>query len=213
MPGFINTDKRPGFGVPEPPKPKVVPGGKQGGTVAPAPDPGKGYRPDLAPQPPAQNTPGTESGGGILENWFNARASGSDPAYEYAMKRGGDEIDNRMSAGGSFNSGARGQALTDFAANMGAKRLGQLDTLAAGASGEHLGRLGMMFNQGLGIAGGKAGLSTAYDLGAAGNMDAANRAQQQMFLNKAGVDSQFAQGRLNSLINAYAAYESGGGSK
>lgn len=158
----------------------------------------------------APSTTGSESGPGILESWFNQRAAGTDPAYEYAMRRGGDSIDNRMAAGGSFNSGARGQQLSDFAANMGAQRMGQLDSLAGGASGEHMGRLGMMFQQGLGLAGGQAGLASAYDLGAAGNMDAANRAQQQMFLNKAGVDSQFNQGRANNLINAYAAYQSGG---
>lgn len=173
------------------------------------PKPPKAATPASAPQaaPPAGG--GSESGAGILENWFNARASGTDPAYEYAMDRGMDSIDDRMAAGGSFNSGARGRQISDFAANMGAQRLGQLDALAGGASGEHLGRLNMMFNQGLGVAGGQAGLASQYDLGAAGNMDAANRAQGQMFLDKAGVDSQFAQGRLNSLINAYSAYQSG----
>jgi hypothetical protein len=155
---------------------------------------------------------GTESGGGILENWFNARATGTDPASEYAMKRGMNAIDDRMSAGGSFNSGVRGQQISDYAANVEAQRMGQLDALAGGASGEHLGRLNMMFNQGMGLASGQAGLSSQYDLGAAGNMDAANRAQQQMFLNKAGVDSQYAQGRLNTLAGAYSAYQSGKGS-
>src|SRR4029078_10813788 len=59
---------------------------------------------------------GSESGPGILESWFNQRVNGTEPAYEYAMQRGGDAIDARMAAGGSFNSGARGQQLSDFAA-------------------------------------------------------------------------------------------------
>lgn len=153
---------------------------------------------------------GSQSGPGILENWFNQRANGTDPGYEYAMKRGMNDIDSRMAAGGSYNSGARGQNLSDFAANMGAQREGQLDTLAAGASGEHLGRLGLMYQQGLGLAGGESGLASAYDLGAAGNMAAANQAQQQMFLNKAGVDQKASQGLISNLINAYAAYKAGG---
>ncbi len=180
--------------------------GAAGGTPA-----GAGAAPGAAP--PAGNAFGSQSGPGILESWFNQRATGADPAYQYAMNRGMDAVDNRMAAGGAFNSGARGQQLSDFAANMGAQRSAQIDSLAAGASGEHLGRLGLMFNQGMGLANGESGLATAYDLGAAGNMQAANQAQQQMNLNKAGVDSQFAQGRLNTAINAYTAYNSGGSGK
>ena len=163
-----------------------------------------GPAPDTSPY-------GTESGPGILESWFNQRANGTDPAYEYAMNRGGDAIDTRMAAGGSFNSGARGQQLSDFAANMAAQRMGQLDTLAGGASGEHMGRLGMMFNQGLGIANGLSGAGTAYDLGAAGNMSAAAQAQQQMALNKAGVDAKANAGLANTVLNAYAISQSGRG--
>jgi hypothetical protein len=85
---------------------------------------------------PQQSPYGSQSGPGILESWFNQRANGTDPAYEYAMQRGGDAIDTRMAAGGSFNSGARGQQQSDFAANMAAQRMGQLDALAGGASGE-----------------------------------------------------------------------------
>lgn len=163
-------------------------------------------------QPTAAPNPyGTESGPGILESWFNQRAAGTDPAYEYAMRRGGDAIDSRMAAGGSYNSGARGQQLSDFAANMAAQRMGQLDTLAGGASGEHMGRLGMMFNQGLGLAGGMAGAGTAYDLGAAGNMSAAAQAQQAMALQKAGVDARANAGLVNNALQLYAISKAGGG--
>lgn len=153
---------------------------------------------------------GSQSGPGILESWFNQRAAGTDPAYDYSMKRGMEALGNRSAAAGNFNSGAARQQESDFAANMAAQRMGQLDALAGGASGEHLGRLGLMFQQGLGIAGGQAGQASAYDLGAAGNMAAANQAQQQMFLNKAGVDQQAAQAGINNLLGIYAAYQSGG---
>lgn len=160
-------------------------------------------------QPQSPNPYGSQSGPGILEQWFNQRANGADPGWLYAMGRGMDSIDNRMAAGGSYNSGARGQQLSDYAANMGAQRESQLDTLATGASAEHMGRLNAMFGQGLGMSQGMAGLASAYDLGAAGNMGAANEAQQQMYLNKAGVDQQAAQSHLNSAIQGYAAYQSG----
>lgn len=144
---------------------------------------------------------GTESGPGILEQWFNQRANGTDPAYEYGMGRGMDAIDRRMAAGGSFNSGARGEQLSDFAANMGALRMGQLDSLAGGASGEHQGRINSMFAQGMGLAGGQAGLAGQYDIGAGNAMSAANQAILMMMLNKAGVDSQATQGFINNLFS------------
>lgn len=154
--------------------------------------------------PPAGGpTGGSQSGPGILEQWFKQRAEGEDPAYKYSLGRGMDEIDNRMAAGGSFNSGARGLQLSDLAANMGARRMGQLDQLAAGASGEHLGRLDMMFRQALGLAGGESGLVTAYDLGAAGNMEAAADAQRNMYLNKYGVDSQGNQAAFNNISSIW----------
>jgi len=164
------------------------------GTPAPGPDP---Y--------------GTESGNTYLEDRYLNRLNGQDPAFNYALKRGGDAIDTRMAAAGAFNSGARGQQLSDFYANMVAQSQGQLDALAGGATGARQSKINSMLGTGLGIAGGEAGLSSAYDLGAAGNMDAANRAQQQMFLNKAGVDSQANQGRFNNLLSMYTAYNSGGG--
>lgn len=176
---------------------------------APAPGMGRGdaYAPKLPP-PPAQY--GSQSGPGILESWFNQRANGTDPAYEYALKRGGDDLDSRMSAGGSFNSGARGQQLSDFYANSGAQRMGQLDSLAGGASGEHQNRVNSSMMQGLQLAGGQAGLASAYDLGAAGNMQAASNAQQQMYLNKAGVDQQANQGLINNGFSALKMFYGGG---
>lgn len=168
-------------------------------TAPPLPGGGK---PAAAPGSGAEPAMGTESGPGILENWFNRRASGTDPAYEYTMGRGMDAIDNRMAAGGSFNSGARGQQLSDFGANMGAQRMSSLDSLAGGASGEHQGRLNSMFQQMLGLSSGQAGLAGAYDISAANNMSASDQAILQMMLNKAGVDSKADQGFLNNLFSA-----------
>lgn len=152
---------------------------------------------------------GSQSGPGILEQWFNMRANGTDPAFEYGVKRGSEALNNQFAARGAYNSGAATQGLGDMYSDLVSQRMGQLDALAGGASAEHQGRLNAMFGQGQALAGGQAGLASAYDLGAAGNMAAANQAQQQMMLNKAGVDQQAAQSHLNALINGYAAYQSG----
>lgn len=152
---------------------------------------------------------GSQSGPGILESWFNMRAGGNDPAYEYAMRRGGDSIDTRMSAGGSFNSGARAQQLSDYAANMGAQRMGQLDALAGGASGEHTGRLNSMFNIMNMLAGGQSGLAGAYDTAAAGNMSAANEVMRQLAMNRAGVDTKGNQGAINLGMDIWGLSKAG----
>ena len=161
-------------------------------------------KPAMATAPaaaPSANPYGYASGPGILEDWFNQRANGTDPAYEYAMKRGGDAIDTRMAAGGSYNSGARGQQLSDYAANMGAQREGQLDTLAAGASGERQRRLEDMFSQGLGLAGGESGINSSYDLAAGKSMSDALSALLGFTTNKAGVDAKSNQQGLSNIIS------------
>lgn len=174
--------------------------------LGPAPganDPGKGSSyAGTQSQTPAAGTParGSESGPGILESWFRQRAEGTDPGFEYASKRAADDIDRRMAAGGSFNSGARGQAISDMYANLTSQREGQLDSLAGGASGEHQGRLNSMFNVMNQLAGGQAGVTGAYDLKSADALNAANQAILSMYLNKAGVDSQSNQAGLNNLF-------------
>lgn len=159
---------------------------------------------------PAADPYGSQSGNTYVEDRYLNRLYGQDPAFNYAMKRGTEEIGNRASAAGNFNSGAARQQESDFYANILAQSQGQLDALAGGASAARQGKLNAMFGQGMGLAGGQAGLSSAYDLGAAGNMQAANEAQRQMFLNKAGVDTQSAQGGFNNLLGLYTAYQSGG---
>lgn len=175
-----------------------------------APDPGGGadYARNTSMQQPQEaavpGAPyGSQSGPGILESWFNQRATGTDPAFEYAMKRGTEALGSQYSAAGGFNSGAARQGESDLYANLVAQRMGQLDALAGGASGEHQGRLNAMFGQGQQLAQGQAGLASAYDLGAAGNMQAANQAQQQMFLNKAGVDQAGNQGAVNLFTSIF----------
>ena len=145
-------------------------------------------------------TGGTQSGPGILEDWFNQRAKGVDQAYDYATKRGMQTLGNASAARGGFNSGASRQQESDFMANMGAQRMGQLDALAAGASGEHQNRLNSMFGQGLGMAGGQSGINSAYDLMAGKSMSDALSALLGFTTNKAGVDSKSNQQGLQNII-------------
>ncbi len=151
---------------------------------------------------------GSESGPGILEQRFNNRLNGTDPAYNYAVKRGMTDLDNRYSAAGSFNSGAARQGESDLVANLTAKSQSELDALAGGASGEHQGKVNSMFSQGLGIAGGQAGLAGSYDLGAGNALSSANMGALMMALQKAGVDSQAAQGFINNLLAGVSALKS-----
>ncbi len=164
--------------------------------------------PQSQPKTPAP-AQGTQSGPGILESWFNQRANGTDPAYEYGMKRGGDEIDNRMAAAGSFNSGARNQQLSDFAANSNAQRMGQLDALAGGASGEHQNRLNSMFSQGNALAGGESGINSAYDLAAGKTQSDALSALLGYQTEKAGIDSKANQGLINNGFGLFSSIYGG----
>lgn len=121
-------------------------------------------------------TYGTQSGPGTLNQWFGERATGTDPAYEYLSKRGLTSLDNAASARGGYNGGASMQQDSDYLSNLGAQDLGNLDKLAAGASGENATSLNTMLGLGMGLAGGQAGLGGAYDLGGANAMSGANNA-------------------------------------
>jgi hypothetical protein len=163
-------------------------------------------------QGPSAATPyGSESGNSYLEDRYLQRLYGTDPAFNYAQQRGMQALGNQYSAAGMANSGAARQGESDFMANLIAQSQGQLDTLAAGATGARQRKLEDMFSQGLGIAGGQAGAGTAYDLGAAGNMSAAAQAQQQMNLQKAGVDAKANQGLINNAMSLYGLYQQGQG--
>lgn len=148
----------------------------------------------LAKAPP---TYGTQSGPGVLDQWFNERASGTDPAYEYETKRGLTSLDNAAAARGGYNGGASMQQDSDYLANMGAQREGQLDSLATGASGENQANLNSMLGLGMGLAGGEGSMGTAYDVGGANAMSAANTTG--LGLGAQGVGLQY--GANQNLIN------------
>lgn len=158
---------------------------------------------DMAGPPPSPT--GSESGPGILESWFNQRAAGIDAASQYATRRGLDALNDRYAAAGMANSGAARQGDSDLLANIEAQRAGQLDALAAGASGEHQRKLDSMFGQGLGLAGGQSGINSAYDLKAAGVQSDALSAALNYFLNKAGVDDKSRQTGLNNILGIWGA--------
>jgi len=144
---------------------------------------------------------GSQSGPGLLEQWFNERANGTDPGWDYATKRGLASIDSGAAARGSFNSSANAQNESDFMANMAAQREGQLDALAGGASGERQGLLNTMFGSANSLAGGQAGTASNYDMASAGAQSSALNAIIQMMLGKAGVDSQATQAGINNVTS------------
>lgn len=149
-----------------------------------------------APQPQG----GSQSGPGIMEQWFNQRASGTDPGWEYGMGRATDSINKQFAARGGYNSSGAMQSLGDMYANAQSQREGQLDTLAGGASSEHRGRQNDMFSQGMGLAQGQAGTAGAYDQaqGSAQSQQLANQLMLQ--LTKSGVDQATAQAQVNAIL-------------
>lgn len=157
----------------------------------------------MAPPPGGSSAPptyGTESGPGILQQWFGERANGADPGYEYATKRGLTAINNEAAARGGFNGGASEQQDSDYLANMGSQREGQLDTLASGASGERGNQLSTMLGFGTGLAGSEAGLGSAYDLGGANAMSGANNAGLGYGAQAAMIPYLANQGFLSNLM-------------
>lgn len=161
-----------------------------------------------APAAPAGPTYGTQSGPGILDQWFNERASGTDPGWEYAMGRAGDSINNQYAARGGYNSSGATQSLSDMYANATTQRESQLDALATGASNEHQNSLNSMFTQGLGIANGASGAGEAYGT-ASGTEQQQNTANQTyLMLTKAGVDAKTAAAEASAISGGYNAINS-----
>jgi hypothetical protein len=115
------------------------------------------------------------------------------------MQRGNQAIADAASARGGFNSSATNQQLSDFAANMGAQREAQLDSLAGGASGERQGAINSMLSSGLGLAGGEAGTMSGYDTAAANALNAITQAMGALGGAKAGAIQQGNQGFLSNL--------------
>lgn len=180
---------------------QAVPGVSSGLAYPPAdqPAPGVNPTPGAANGPPAP-TYGTHSGPGVLEQWFDERANGTDPGYEYATKRGLTSLDNAAAARGGFNGGASMQQDSDFLANSAAQREGQLDTLASGASGERQANLNSMLGLGMGLAGGQSGLGAAYDVGGANAMSAANSTGLGLGAQGIGLTYGANQNTMNQLM-------------
>ncbi len=148
-------------------------------------------------------TGGTQSGPGILENWFNQRAGGTDPAWEYGIGRAQDGINNQFAAAGGYNSSGKFQGLSDMYANAVSQRQGQLDALAGGASGEHQGRLDSMFRTAGNLAGGQAGAASGYDMAAFSALSSAQQNQLQLALDRAGIDPKDSQAISNLAMSMF----------
>ena len=73
--------------------------------------------------------------------WFADRVF----TFDYATKRGMEQLGNRSAAAGGFNSGAARQQEGDFMANMAAQSQAQIDALAAGATGARQNKTDSMF--------------------------------------------------------------------
>jgi len=171
--------------------------------------PGNTNRTDGASGGQTGNGPdyGSQSGPGILENWFNQRATGIDAASQYATKRGMEALDSRYGAVGLANSGAARQGESDLLANIEAQREAQLDALAAGASGEHIRRNEDLFNIGDKIASDRSAINSSYDLAGAKAWADALAAALGLGANKAGVDSQSNQQGITNLMKLYALFQ------
>lgn len=178
--------------------PMTQPKGRHGQGVTTTVNPPPATTPP--PTTPVSDIYGTESGPTYLEKRYLDRMSGEDAAYNYALKRGGDDIDRRMAAGGSYNSGARGQQLSDFGANVFAQSQKQLDELAGAATGARQHKVDSMLGTGLGLAGGQAGVSSLYDKSIADFTNQNNLQNIMLQLNRGGVDSAGNKAGINNLL-------------
>lgn len=148
----------------------------QGNNAAnnPAINPTMGLSSLTAPSSSSGPTYGTQSGPGILQQWFDQRAGGTDPGWEYGLGRAQTALNNQYASRGAFDSGAALQGQGDMLSNALSQREGQLDQLAHGASAENANQVSQMLGFGNSLAGGESGLAGQYDLGAGGAMTSAN---------------------------------------
>lgn len=163
---------------------------------------GAPVRSQTAAEAPA-STYGSQSGPGILDQWFNQRASGTDPGWEYATGRATDAINNQYAARGGYNSSGATQSIGDMFANATAQRESQLDSLATGASNEHQNSLNSMFTQGLGIANGVSGAGEQYGLASGTEQQQNTQNQIYLSLTKAGVDAKTAQAEAAAISGGF----------
>lgn len=175
-----------------------VSGGSTTGVAATdAPDAPADPSPVVSSDPP---TYGTMSGPGLLDQWFNERATGTDPGWEYTTGRNATALNNQYAARGGYNSGAATQGLGDMYSNEEAQRESQLDSLAGGASGENQANLNSLLGLGMGLAGGEAGTGAAYDTGAASAMSGANNTGLGIGAQGIGLTYGANQGLMNQLL-------------
>lgn len=181
----------------------------QGPSTWNQPPPASAPAAGAAPAPAAASpTYGTQSGPGILGQWFNQRANGTDPGWEYATGRAADSINNQYAARGGYNSSGATQSIGDMFANATTQREAQLDALAGGASTEHQNSLNSMFTQGTGIANGVSGAGEQYGL-ASGTEQQQNTANQMyLMLTKAGVDAKTAAAEASAISGGFNAVNS-----
>lgn len=196
----------------QPTSPGAAPNTGAGGRGKTLFDQAQWLLPNTKPAAPAQaQSPyGSESGNTYLEDRYLSRLNGTDQAFNYAAKRGMEDLGNRYSSAGAYNSGAARQGESDFYANLTAQSQGQLDALAAGATGARQNKLNAMFGQGLGLAGGESGINSAYDIAAAGAQKDALAAALGYGVNKAGVDSQSTQQGLGNITGILSMIYGGG---
>ena len=69
-----------------------------------------------------------------VEDLYNQRKNGVDPAAAYEDSRATEQINNQLAARGGYNSGAGTRQIDDYYANVGAQRSKQLADLAATSS-------------------------------------------------------------------------------
>lgn len=161
----------------------------------------------------AAPTYGSQSGPTAVEDWFNQRASGTDPGWEYATGRAQDQINNQYAARGGYNSSGATQSLSDMYANATSQREGQLDTLANSATIAHQNALNEMFNVGGGIASGQAGTAATYDTASGAAQGQGLQNTLNLGAAKNGVDAANTQSEISLATNAIKAYQGGSGGK
>lgn len=193
--GARNTSNTP---TPAPAAPKTTgPGvGSWGNYNGPTPPPAGTWA-----QPATPPAYGSQSGPGILQQWFNQRASGTDPGWQYATGAATDAINAQSAARGGYNGSGAMQSIGNMYANATAQRESQLDSLAQGASTEHQNQLNNMFLEGTNIANGETGATAPYGTAAGSSQEDSNTNLLNLILGKANANQTAVNGQLGALGN------------
>jgi hypothetical protein len=97
-----------------------------------------------------------------VEQLYQERKGGNDPAAAYEDSRAQRAIDNRAAAGGGYNSGAGIRNVSDYYANVGAQRSNQLASLAGASSSAAGQRAGYRENLASGADTSRLNVNNAY---------------------------------------------------